>query len=81
MNEKYEAKEKKYNFDEMVEALPPNYKEMMIYRLGLRGEEPHILDETGQKFHITRNRVRQIEAEMFKKFRKREGCRRKDFLD
>ena len=42
-------------------------RQVIEYRFGLGGEGLKNLDETGQKFHITRERARQIEAKALKK--------------
>ena len=42
-------------------------RQVLEYRFGLGGEGLKSLDETGQKFHITRERARQIEAKALRK--------------
>jgi RNA polymerase primary sigma factor len=39
-------------------------------RFGLDGEAPRTLEEVGQHFHVTRERVRQIELRALKKLRR-----------
>lgn len=48
-----------------------NYKEFMIfaYRNGLVDKKFHTLEETGQEFGVTRERIRQIEAKTKEKIR------------
>jgi RNA polymerase primary sigma factor len=36
-------------------------------RFGLRGEQPYTLEEVGQEFGVTRERIRQIENNTLKK--------------
>jgi hypothetical protein len=38
-------------------------------RFGLVGDRPHTLEEVGQKFELTRERIRQIEAKALSKLR------------
>ena len=42
-------------------------KELIIFRERLRAEEPKTLQEIGDSYHITRERVRQIEARVMEK--------------
>lgn len=46
----------------LMSSLTIREREVISYRFGLRGEGIKSLDEAGEKFHITRERVRQIEA-------------------
>lgn len=41
--------------------LQPRYLEIFEYRLGLTDGTPHSQKETGEKFGVTGNRIRQIE--------------------
>lgn len=47
----------------------PRMKEIVIKRFGLEGEESKTLEELGQEYGITRERIRQIEAKALRKFR------------
>jgi RNA polymerase primary sigma factor len=38
-------------------------------RFGLGGEHPRTLDEVGRAFHVTRERIRQIEHQSLEKLR------------
>ncbi len=51
-------------------------------RFGLKGEHPRTLEEVGQKFGVTRERIRQIEAKTLAKLKAyRDSQRLRDFLD
>ncbi len=51
----------KESLDKLLNKLPEREKQIIIYRFGLNGEEPHSLSAIGEKFNITKERVRQIE--------------------
>ena len=51
-------------------------------RFGLKGEHPRTLEEVGQRFGVTRERIRQIEAKTLAKLKAyRDSQRLRDFLD
>ena len=50
-----------------LEQLSPRHKRVMELRYGLNGEREHTLEEIGQEFHLTRQRVRQIVIAAIKK--------------
>ncbi len=54
---------------ELVEVLDTREKQILTLRYGLDGEEIHTLEEIGQTFNITRERVRQIEKKTLKKLK------------
>ncbi len=59
--------------DELERALTtlnPREKEVIVLRYGLNDEDPHTLEETGRRLHITRERARQIEAKAMEKLKK-----------
>lgn len=45
-------------------------KEILVLRFGLNGESDHTLEEVGQFFHLTTERVRQIEDKALRKLRR-----------
>jgi RNA polymerase primary sigma factor len=59
--------------------LDPRERDVMRRRFGLGGEDPQTLDFIGQHLGLTRERVRQIEAEALKKLRQ-PGLRLRDLL-
>ena len=57
-------------------------RKVIELRFGLKGEHPRTLEEVGQKFGVTRERIRQIEAKTLAKLRAyRDSQRLRDFLD
>lgn len=55
--------------DKLLDCLDDREKKVIILRFGLRGQEPHTLEETAKQFGITRERVRQIEAIAIRKIK------------
>ncbi len=55
---------------EWLESLADNEREILVLRFGLEDREPQTLDTIGQKFGVTRERIRQIEAKSLDKLRK-----------
>lgn len=49
--------------------LTPREKDVLALRYGLGEEDPHTLEETGRRLHITRERARQIESKALEKLR------------
>ncbi len=47
---------------QMVESLSPRERQVICARFGLNGEKVHTLQEIGEAYHISRERVRQIEV-------------------
>ena len=57
-------------------------RKIIELRFGLKGEHPRTLEEVGQRFGVTRERIRQIEAKTLAKLKSFGGSRRlKGFLD
>jgi len=55
---------------EWMDDLNENEREILAMRFGLNDREPQTLDTIGQKFGVTRERIRQIEAKSLAKLRK-----------
>ena len=55
--------------DKLLDCVDDREKKVIILRFGLRGQEPHTLEETAKQFGITRERVRQIEAIAIRKIK------------
>ncbi len=53
-----------------MDELTENEREILALRFGLDDREPQTLDTIGQKFGVTRERIRQIEAKSLTKLRK-----------
>ncbi len=59
-------------FDQVAEwltTLSANEREILTLRFGLDDREPQTLDTIGQRFGVTRERIRQIEAKSLEKLR------------
>ena len=50
-----------------MKDLTDREQEVITLRFGLDGNQPHPLEEVGQMFHVTRERIRQIEAKALRK--------------
>jgi RNA polymerase primary sigma factor len=55
------------NVRRALAALPTREREVIEMRFGLTGERPRTLEEVGQAFNVTRERIRQIENHTLKK--------------
>ena len=67
---------------EALEMLNPRERDVLRLRFGLEDGQSHTLEEVGQKFGVTRERIRQIEAKALRKLR--HPIRKKlleDFMD
>ncbi len=53
----------------ILSILSPREREIIKLRFGLDSEYPHTLEEVGQIFKVTRERIRQIEAKAIRKLR------------
>lgn len=52
-----------------MQQLPPRQQQVLILRFGLYDRQPKTLDEVGQIYGVTRERVRQIEAKALERLR------------
>jgi RNA polymerase primary sigma factor len=55
------------NVSRALSVLPRREREVIEMRYGLTGERPRTLEEVGQAFNVTRERIRQIENHTLKK--------------
>jgi len=55
--------------DDLLAVLTPREREIMRKRLGFDEESAQVLQEIGEKLHISRERVRQIEVQALKKLK------------
>ena len=55
------------NVRRALSTLPPREREVIEMRYGLTGGRPRTLEEVGQAFNVTRERIRQIENHTLKK--------------
>lgn len=58
-----------------VGTLPPRERSIINARFGLDGDGPLTLEEIGQEFGISRERVRQLQNVAFNRLRQRQGVR------
>ena len=56
---------------ELLDSLPAREREVLMRRYGLDGDEDETLEEIGQSFSVSRERIRQIEAKALEKLRLR----------
>jgi len=57
---------------EVLETLSEKERKILELRYGLRDGVQHTLEEVGQEFNVTRERIRQIEAKVHDKLRNNE---------
>jgi RNA polymerase primary sigma factor len=70
----------KENVRRVLNALPLRERQVIEMRYGLGGSRPKTLEEVGQAFNVTRERIRQIENNTLKKLQKLpEAQRLRDF--
>lgn len=62
---------------ELMDSLKDREKDVLFYRFGFNEGEPKTLEEIGQIYKVTRERIRQIESKALKKLR--EKIRKKEF--
>jgi len=66
----------------ILASLSPREGRVIQLRFGLKDGRSHTLDEVGQKFGVTRERIRQIEAKALRRLRHPRRSRRlRDFVD
>jgi RNA polymerase primary sigma factor len=53
----------------LLESLTPKERRVLELRFGMRDGRAHTLDEVGAEFHLTRERIRQIEIQALRKLR------------
>ena len=54
---------------EVLDTLTEREKQVLCLRYGLNGNRSYTLEEVGEKFNVTRERIRQIEAKALRKLR------------
>ncbi|MBI4975054.1 RNA polymerase sigma factor RpoD [Candidatus Peregrinibacteria bacterium] len=59
----------KENIHEMLQYLSPRERKIIEMRFGLKDGVGHTLEEVGQEFRVTRERIRQIEAKVLQKLK------------
>jgi RNA polymerase primary sigma factor len=61
---------------EVISTLSPREQKILEMRFGLVDGIAHTLEEVGQEFDVTRERIRQIEAKALERIRRHEGLRK-----
>lgn len=68
--------------DEVLETLTDRERQVLRLRFGLDDGRARTLEEVGREFHVTRERIRQIEAKALRKLRQPSRSRKlRDYLD
>jgi len=65
----FERENLKEVVDNVLNTLTPKEKEVIKYRFGLNGDEPMSLQEIGNIFNLTKERIRQIEKKALRKLK------------
>ena len=72
----------KEQIDKVLDELLPREKRVLQLRFGLQDGHARTLEEVGQEFSLTRERIRQIQAKALRKLRQPSRSRKlKDYLD
>jgi RNA polymerase sigma factor (sigma-70 family) len=58
-----------HNISRILGTLTPREEQVLRMRFGIGGEAVHTLEEIGRGFHLSRERIRQIEVKALKKLR------------
>ena len=61
---------------EIIEELPPREQKILDMRFGLHDGVAHTLEEVGQEFGVTRERIRQIESKALEKIKQHSHVRK-----
>ncbi len=59
----------KRHIEKKLQTLSPREESVLRKRFGIGSENEHTLEEVGQYFNVTRERIRQIEAKALRKLR------------
>jgi len=72
----------KEQIDEVLSSLTHREQRVLVLRFGLEDGRSRTLEEVGQEFNVTRERIRQIEAKALRKLRHPSRSRKlKDYLE
>ena len=64
-----ETEENARRVEEILSKLSPRERDILRMRFGFEGDEKSTLEVVGQRFGVTRERIRQIEAKALKRLR------------
>jgi RNA polymerase primary sigma factor len=66
----------------ILATLTPREEKVLRMRFGIGEKSDHTLEEVGQDFYVTRERIRQIEAKALRKLRHPSRCKKlKSFVE
>jgi len=72
----------KEEIDRVLDELTPREKRVLQLRFGLKDRHTRTLEEVGQEFNVTRERIRQIESKALRKLRHPSKSRKlRDYLE
>ena len=72
----------KEQLEEVMQELNERERKVLTLRFGLEDGKSRTLEEVGQMFDVTRERIRQIEAKALRKLRHPSRCKKlKDFMN
>jgi len=66
----------KEQINEILDSLSDRERKILKMRFGIDGGKSHTLEEVGQEFAVTRERIRQIEAKALNKLRKNKDIKK-----
>ncbi|MBR2803082.1 RNA polymerase sigma factor RpoD [Candidatus Saccharibacteria bacterium] len=66
----------KEQLSEIISTLTDREQKIIRLRFGIGGGRPHTLEEVGNEFEVTRERIRQIEAKALSKLRKNKDTKK-----
>ena len=66
----------KEQLSEIISTLSSREQKIIRLRFGIGGGKPHTLEEVGNEFRVTRERIRQIEAKALSKLRKNKDTKK-----
>jgi RNA polymerase primary sigma factor len=72
--------ERDQQMDELLGQLSRRDADIVRYRYGLEDGTAHTLEETGRRFDLTRERIRQIEKDVMRRLREFAGKNKQDYI-
>ena len=73
--------DKKKLLDELLQELPEREEKILRMRYGLDDGKPKTLEEVGRECHVTRERIRQIEANAIRRLQNMSARRGMDEMN
>ncbi|MCL5973302.1 MAG: sigma-70 family RNA polymerase sigma factor [Actinobacteria bacterium] len=58
----------------VLDKLEERERAILVYRFGLNGEEPHSIEQASERFGVSRERIRQVEARAISRLRRNESA-------